>query len=172
MNVTIELPDTFEATSRGVAVEVPIGKLSADIVAELVQHGLQQKVADAASAAKSLADESGEPVEEVTRNLMQKAVDSLVAGEWTRRTGGGGVDEETRIARLVTRRLVKAKFGAKSPEWATFTGLDAGEQNEKLDAWFAANEKVLAPERDAEMARRAEAAKAKQGAAKKVSFDL
>lgn len=172
MNIKIELPATFDATSRGVAVTIPLGELSAEIIAELVMHGLQQKVADAASAAKSVADESGNPVEDVTRELMQKAADGLLAGEWTRRTGGGGVSEEVRIARIVTRKLVKDKFGSKSPEWATFTGLELSEQNEKLDAWFAANEKVLAPERDAEMARRAEAEAAKRAAKKEVTFSL
>lgn len=172
MKVTIDLEEMFTVTSRGVGIEVDVAKLSPGIVAELALHGLQQKVADAASNAKAIAEESGEGVEAVTESLMQKAVDGLLAGEWTRRTGGGGVSEEVRIARLVTRRLVKAKFGAKSPEWATFTGLDAGEQNTKLDAWFEANEKALAPERDAEIARRREAETEKRKIAKAVDFAL
>lgn len=173
MERKINLPEGgYDVTSRGVSVTVDLKALSPDILAECLLHGLTQKVADAASQAKSVADESGEDIGAVTQAMMQKAVDALLAGEWSRRSGGGGVDESTRIARLVTRRLVKAKFGAKSPEWATFTGLEAAEQNAKLDEWFAANEDVLAPERDAEMARRAEAAKAKRDATKAVDFAL
>lgn len=169
--IKIELPETVSVASRGVSVEVETGKLSPEIIAELVQHGLTQKVADAASAAKSVAEEAGEEVEAVTESLMTKARDGLYAGEWSRRSGGG-VDEETRIARMVTRRLVKIKFGSKSEEWATFTGLETAEQNAKLDEWFAANEKALAPERDAEIARRKEAAEAKRKAKAKVEFEL
>lgn len=168
----IELPNSYEVGSRGVTVTVDVTKLSPAILAELALHGLTQKVADAASQAKSVAEETGATVEAVTLSSMQKAVDSLIAGDWTRRTSGGGVDEETRIARLVTRQLVKAKFGSKSPDWTTFTGLPVAEQNEKLDAWFAANEEALAPQRDAELARRAEAAKGKKVAAKAVTFAL
>lgn len=180
MERKINLPEGgYDVASRGVSVTVDLKALSPDILAECLLHGLTQKVADAASQAKSAANEASDneeateaEVQTMTQAMMQKAVDALLDGEWSRRSGGGGVDESTRIARLVTRRLVKAKFGAKSPEWATFTGLEAAEQNAKLDEWFAANEDVLAPERDAEMARRAEAAKAKRDATKAVDFAL
>lgn len=173
MERKIELPEGgYDVTSRGVKVTVDLKALSPEILTELALHGLTQKVSDAASNAKALAEEQGADIGEVTQELMGKAVDSLIAGEWSRRAGGGGVDEETRIARMVTRRLVKAKFGSKSPEWAKFTGLDASEQNAKLDEWFAANEEALAPERDAEIERRREAAKGKKEAAKAVEFSL
>ena len=86
--------------------------------------------------------------------------------------GGGGVDERTRVGRIVVRNAVKAKFGSKSPDWAKFTGLDDAAQVAKLDEWLAANEATFAPAIDAELARRAEAAKAKTGLAKKVTFTI
>lgn len=169
MTIKINLPETHVVTkgwreSDEVAEFVAdVTKLPVDIVAELAMHGLHQKLADSAAGAESM--------DEAT-SAMGKVFDQLVAGEWTRRGTGGGVSEEQTVARMVTRRLVKAKFGSKSPEWATFTGLDAGEQNAKLDEWFASNEAALAPERDAELAARRDAAKRKRDAAKKVEFSL
>lgn len=172
MNIKIELPASFTVMSRGVACEVSIGDLSADIIARLALHGLHQKVADAASNAKAIADEAKAPVADVTANLMAGARDGLVAGTWTQRTSGAGVDERTRVARSVVHAAVKAKFGAKSPDWATFTGLDDAAQNEKLDAWFAANEATFAPAVDAEVQRRAEKRAAKTELAKSVTFEM
>lgn len=173
MERTIELPKgDFIVTSRGVEQAIPLAKLSPEILTECLLHGLTQKVADAASQAKAQAEEAGVDIETQTGAMMAKAVDALLAGEWSRRASGGGVGEEQRIARIVTRRLVKDKFGSKSEQWATFTGLDTAAQNEKLDEWFAANESVLAPERDAEMERRREAAKAKKAAKSAVDFSL
>lgn len=174
MERNVNLPEgAFIVTSRGVEVKVPLAKLSPEILAECLLHGLTQKVADAASQAKARAEESDDmTVEQATEAMMTAAVESLVAGEWSRRTGGGGVDEATRVARMVTKRLVKAKFGAKSPEWAKFTGLDTADQNAKLDEWFEANEAALSPERDAEIARRKEAAAAKAKAAKGLDISL
>lgn len=169
MNVKIELPATYavakgdRAKTFSVEVTCDVGKLSPEIIAELAMHGLHQKIADAASQAKN-ADEA--------EAAMQKAVDALLAGEWTRRGSGGGVTEEVAVARSVTRAMVKAKFGAKSAEWATFTGLSDADQNAKLDEWFAANEAALAPERDAEIARRRAKAEAKRKAANAVEFKL
>src|SRR5690606_24916362 len=115
MHVKIELPETIAITSRGVEVSLDLSKLSPDIVARLVIHGATQKVADAASgAAKLVSDEV--TIEQATESLMTKARDALVAGEWSQRSGGGGVDEETRVARIVVRNAIKAKFGSKSPE--------------------------------------------------------
>jgi hypothetical protein len=59
--------------------------------------------------------------------------DKLLNGTIGTRTSGDGADERTRVARSVVRGVVKAKFGAKSTDWATFTGLSDDEQNAKLD---------------------------------------
>ena len=169
---TIKLPDLFIVTSRGIDATVPLGTLSAEIIAELAQHGLTQKVADAASNAKAVAEETKTDIGEVTLGLMSAAVESLVKGEWTRRTGGGRVDERTRVARSIVQAAYKTKVGAKSPEYATFTGLSDADQNEKLDAWFAANEETFGPTVDAEVKARADKRDAKAKLAKKVTFDL
>jgi hypothetical protein len=137
--------------------------LSPEIVAALAIHGLHQKIADAASGATT-ADEADA--------AMNKAADALLAGTWSSRGTGEGVDDFTRIARLIVRRAIKVKLGSKSPEWAAFTGLDDATQAEKLDANFAKNEAVFRPEVEAEIERRKAEAKARTGLAAKVAFDI
>lgn len=140
-----------------------VTKLSADIVAKLAMHGLQQKIADAAAGAKT-ADEADA--------AMNKAIDALMAGAWSSRGTGEGVDEETRVARSVVRSAVKAKFGSKSPDWAKFTGLSDSEQNAKLDEWFASNEAAFRPAVEQELERRKAAAKAKAKLASGLEISL
>lgn len=172
MKVTIELAGEIAVSSRERSVHIDTARLSPEIIAKLVVHGLTQKVADAASGAKKIAEETNADVHDVTVNLMSKAVDALVAGEWSTRVAGEGVSLETRVARQITRTMAKAKMGSKSAAWATFTGLSDDEQNAKLDAWFAANEAALKSEVDAELSRRKAAAKAKDKLAGAVSFEL
>lgn len=121
MNITI--------TSRGQSVTVDTSKLSDEIKSRLFIHGLVQKVSDAASSAAKVAAETSSTVEAVTVAMMQKAADSLLAGEWAVRTAGEGVSELTRVTRSVMRLKVKTKYGAKSAEWAKFTGMSDEEQN-------------------------------------------
>jgi hypothetical protein len=66
----------------------------------------------------------------------------------------------------------KAKFGAKSPEWATFTGLSDDDKNAKLDGWYEANRAAFDPAIDEEMARRAAKRDAKAGLAKSVDIAM
>lgn len=159
-------------TSRARSVTVDVEKLSAEIITKLIVHGLTQKVADAASGAKAIADKESLDVGDVTESLMQKAADALLAGEWSSRSAGEAVSEETKVQRLVTRNMVKAKFGAKSPEWAKFTGLSDDEQDAKLDAWFAANAEKLDGSVKDELKRREAARKAKAKLADGVVFEL
>lgn len=167
---SIEMPDTHTATKgprdkswEAVSVTVDVAKLSPEIIARLAVHGLQQKLADAASQSKT-ADEAVA--------AMNKAADALLAGDWASRVAGSGVDEFTRMARLVVRRAIKAKLGAASPEWKAFIGLADDVQAEKLDANFAKNEAVFKPEVEAEIERRKAEAKARSGLATKVAFDI
>lgn len=149
--VKIELPESHTVTkgprdkSWVAGVTVTLGDLSPEIVARLAVHGLHQKIADAASGAETEAEALAS---------MQKAVDGLLAGEWTQRTGGGGVDEVTTVRRQIVRSAVKAKFGAKSPEWTEFTGRSDADQNAKLDEIFAENEAAFTPAVEARMAER------------------
>jgi len=169
---TINLEGNLIITSRGVECAVDLAKLPEAIVLRLITHGLTQKVADAASgAAKDLGDDKA-AIAAATDAAMNKAADALLAGEWGKTRGASGVDEFTTVARSIMRQSVKAKYGAKSAEWATFTGLDDDAQAAKLDAWFAKNADALTPSVEAKIAqRKAEReAKAKLGAA--ITIDL
>jgi len=165
--LTIEIVDTHEVTkgARGedwlARVAVDTSKLSADIVAKLAIHGLHQKIADAASGAKTEAE---------AQAAMEKALDALLEGNWTSRSAGEGVSELVRVQRSIMRKALKEALGAKSEAWAKFTGLSDAEQNEKLDANYAKNEKALSPAVEAEMKLREQRRKAK--AAIEVKIDL
>lgn len=163
---TIELPDTLIVTSRGVECAVDIAKINADLIARCALHGLTQKIADAASGAAK-DSKSDDETRTNTDALMTKARDAMYAGEWGKTRGASGVDEFTTVARQIMRQSAKAKFGAKSAQWATFTGLADDEQNAKLDAWFDANRAALTPSVEAKIKQRADErkAKAKLGAA-------
>lgn len=85
----IEVPTTVEVASRGRTVAVDVSKLTEDIVARLVVHGLTQKVADAAAGAKKIADEEGGDIAEIAEALMQKVATRLEAGDWGAERGAG-----------------------------------------------------------------------------------
>lgn len=124
-------------------------------------------------ALQSLQDAyAGAETAEEAVNAWTVKRDKLIAGTIGTRGGGDGVDDRTRVARSVMRKVAKDKFGAKSPEWATFTGLGDAAQNAKLDTWYAKNEGDLSPAVDAEMKRRADAAKGKRALSGKVTLDL
>lgn len=145
------------------SVTVDETKLSKDIRERLMLHGLHQKIADAASGATNEAEAIA---------AMQKAADAILAGEWSSRGSGEGVDEFTRIARQIVRSAMKEALGAKSPEWATFTGYDDATQSEKLDANFAANESVFRPAVEARIEQLRKERDAKAKLAKAVSFNV
>lgn len=159
---------TFGAIGS-VAFTVPKGKFTLNgtelpeaSVAHLMTFALQT-LQDAYAGAKDAAEAQG---------AFNTKLDRLIQGTIGTRGSGDGTDERTRVARSVTMAAAKTKFGAKSPEWATFTGLADDAQAAKLDEWYAAFESVLSPEVDAEMERRAEKRAAKQGLAGKVEFAL
>lgn len=114
-------------------------------VAHLMGFALQT-LQDAYAGAKSTDEALG---------AFNGKLDKLLNGTIGTRGSGDGVDERTRVARSVVMSAAKAKFGAKSPEWATFTGLDDGDKNAKLDSWYDANKDAFDPAIDEEMARRA-----------------
>ena len=156
---TIELAGNFIVTKgprggdwRAEAV-IDLAAIPANLVLDLALHGLKQKVADAASGAQTEAEALA---------AMQKAADAILAGEWSARGAGGGVDERTKVARQIVRQVLKAKWGAKSADWAEFTGLSDADQNAKLDAAFAKNEAKLGPAVDERLAQLAAERKAKQ----------
>ena len=139
-------------------VSCDLDALSSDMVERLAMHGLQQKIADAASGATTETEAVG---------AMGKAIDAIVAGTWTSRVAGAGVDEETHCARLVIRPLLRTNWGAKSAKWVEFTGLDDDVQDAKLDQVRADNptlfEDAIARKMSERAASRADKAKLGKG---------
>lgn len=171
---TIELADSHVVTSRGKHVTIDVTKLSADIVARLVTHGLTQKVADAAASAKNAAGEGAtdEAIADAGLALMSKVADSLMAGEWGVERGGNGVTALHAEMRTVIRPKVKAKFGAD--DWKT---MDEKERVSHIDATIAKltdaqRDIVTAAAQEALDRKAAEAAKAKAIAAKLGDLDI
>lgn len=131
-------------------------------VAHLMVFALQT-LQDAYAGAKSTDEAQG---------AFNGKLDKLLNGTIGTRGSGDGADERTRVARAIVRSAVKAKFGAKSPEWAKFTGLSDDEQNAKLDEWFAANEAAFGPAVDEKLAELAAARAKKAELAKAVDFTM
>lgn len=171
--LSIELPDTITVAMRnGASVEIETSKL-ADLGAELFMYGVGQKVRDAASGATKAAEAEGSKgVTAEAQAMMEAAVAALVAGEWSHRGDGSGVDPRTAVARSIVRRAIKEKLGSKSPEWAKFTGLSDKDQLAKLDETFAANESLFTPLVDAEIKRRIESNKSKSKAASALEINI
>jgi hypothetical protein len=152
-----------------VTFEVPKGKyringneLPDASVAHLMTFALQT-LQDAYAGAKSTDEALG---------AFTGKLDKLLNGTIGTRGSGDGADERTRVARSVVQQAAKAKFGAKSPEWATFTGLADDERNAKLDGWYEANKAAFDPAIDEEMARRAAKRAAKTELAGTVAFAM
>lgn len=169
----MEITRTFTHRTFGkigeVTLAAPKGKyvlngneLPESSVAHLLSFALQT-LQDAYAGAKSTDEAQG---------AFNGKYDKLINGTIGTRTGGDGVDERTRVARAIVRSAVKAKFGAKSPDWAKFTGLADDEQNAKLDAWFAKNEATFGPAVDEKLAELAAARKKKEELAKAVDFGM
>lgn len=119
------------------------------------------------------ADNSAEAVA-----FFNAKLDKILKGTIGTRGGGDGADPRTSIERSYVRGSVKASFGAKSPEWAKFTGLEPTAQLAKLDEWVATvkadkDENAKLDEYVAgELARRELAAKNKKSVAKKITFSI
>lgn len=131
-------------------------------VSHLVTFALQT-LQDAYAGAKDKAEAEG---------AFNAKYDRLVAGTLGTRGSGSGVDERTRVQRSVVFAALKAKFGAKSPEWAEFTGRTDEAQAERLDEVYAENESVFAGAVDAELAERAAKRARKAGLAGAVDITL
>lgn len=163
----------FEHRTHGeigsVELDVSKGKFvlnGTELPEKSVEHLLRfslQTLQDAYAGAKNLDEAIG---------AFNGKLDKLLAGTIGTRSAGEGVDERTRVQRSVTMAAAKAKFGAKSPEWATFTGLSDEDQAAKLDAWFEAFAEALTPEVEAEIERRAAKRNAKKNLAAGIAFKL
>lgn len=80
MEIQINLPAMTTISRASHDVEFDLTKLNAETIAQLVLHGLTQKVGDAA------AGKSGDDA----LAAMQKVMDQLHEGSWTMRRSGGG----------------------------------------------------------------------------------
>lgn len=119
----IEIADVIAFRRGGEVMNVTTTGLSSEIVAQLVAHGLTQKVGDAA-AGKSGKD---------ARDAMQAVIDTLNAGDWGR-TRGGGSGEEPWMRYM--RRLLRERMGEETK--AEYKELAPEDRDEFLNGKFAA----------------------------------
>lgn len=146
-------------------VPVPFEKFPAHVQEKIIAYGCQRIFNDMVGGAERFPT-----VEKKVAHVKEK-IEAFLKGD-VGRAAASGVSTETAIARAEARRLVKAKLGAKSPEWAAFTGLEDEEQAEKLDAVVAKNEEHFKKFVAAEMKARAEAAEKRARAAGELTLDL
>ena len=122
--------------TRGNKLPVDLAKLSPDTIAKLVDYGLQQKCADAASAAMTVAGEAHfgkaraevatgdwnawrvtpraeEEIAEAARIMALKAIDALERGDWQVRVGTGTstpTNPATKLAHDTAKAVLLAGF--------------------------------------------------------------
>jgi hypothetical protein len=144
MQITITLPDMLSVKRAGASVSIAATSIPANILARLVEHGLEQKIGDAAAGSvvtagftkgtkfTDMSDADRKKVTDTAKALMDKVADGLVAGTWgVERTGTGGVSALAAEIRSILRPLVKAKF-------ANWKDLDEKDRVAKIDATIAA----------------------------------
>lgn len=140
-------------------VPVPFEKFPEHVQQKIIAYGCQRIFNDMVGGAERFPT-----VEKKVAHVKEK-IEEFLKGNVGR--AASGVSTETAIARAEARRLVKAKLGAKSPEWAAFTGLEDDAQAEKLDAVVEKNKehfaKFVAAELKARAERAAKQAKAAEG---------
>lgn len=142
---------------------IDLSAIPASIVLDLALHGLKQKVADAASGATT---------EQEALGAMGKAVDAILAGEWSSRGAASG--DGTRTLALV--RLFKAAM--PKDKLKAYNALSVDDQvkhataNVTDETAIAAEVAKIEAERDARR-KNAEARKAQVAElAKGMSFDF
>ena len=146
-------------------IEVPFEKFPAHVQEKIIAYGCQRIFNDMVGGAERFPT-----VEKKVAHVREK-IEEFLKGNIGRQSASG-VSTEVAIARQEARRLVKAKLGAKSPEWAAFTGLGDDEQAEKLDAIVAKNQSHFDKFVAAEMKARREAAEKRAKAGEELALDL
>lgn len=137
-HIVINFPVTpFEVESRGVSVTVDPTKIPVPLFLTVIQHGIKQKISDAAAnaarmawkdlkgddakdpnreeLAKFVADVGKEKVETHTLALLEKALAGLYAGDWVTRQAGGTLtkkDESLALAFDLAKTDLTAIFNA------------------------------------------------------------
>lgn len=170
MNITITLPEALAITSREQSVNLDVSKLSADIIAKAVLHGLTQKVSDAAAGAKKLAEESDDlTVEAATVSLMSAVVETLEGGSWGRERGQStGLSERDRMARSVVGDWFRATYGKGTAERNKYNDADSAGRYAIIDKIWADNAEAFGPAVDEALA----AEKAKRAALSTVKVSI
>jgi hypothetical protein len=115
-NAELNIQAVLGVTSREQTVEIDLTKLSDEILAQAIIHGLTQKIADAAAGAKKLSEAEDETrsVDEITYDLMSKVVTQLTNGDWGRTRGAAsGLPAWWNEARAAVRDTVKKLDAAK-----------------------------------------------------------
>ena len=157
MEYTITLPDTLEVSSRGQSVEFDLRELDPAMLAIAVQHGLTQKIADAAAGAAysaALADLGNEKaknkanvkewtvdesnwaiIQKEAVRMMQVVADRLKEGDWgaVRTGGGGGVSPVVALARQMAAAIIKRGLVARDGNAKAYTGLTTAGKHELAD---------------------------------------
>ena len=146
-------------------LNVPFEKFPAHVQEKIIAYGCQRIFNDMVGGSERF------PTVEKKVAHVREQIERFLAGDIGRKAASG-VSTETAIARAEARRLVKAKLGAKSPEWAAFTGLEDDEQAEKLDAIVAKNKPHFDKFVAAEMKARREAAEKRAKAGEELALDL
>ncbi len=130
---------------------VPFDKFPPHVQEKIIAYGCQRIFNDMVGGSERFPT-----VEKKVAHVKEK-IEEFLKGN-VGRAAASGVSTEVAIARQEARRLVKAKLGAKSPEWAAFTGLEDDEQDAKLDAVVEKNRAHFDKFVAAEMKARAERA--------------
>jgi hypothetical protein len=130
MEIQINLPAMHDIARAGHNVQIDITKLRADTIAQLVLHGLTQKIGDAAAGKKG----------DDALAAMQQVMDQLIAGNWTvRKAGTAGRDALARMMIAKARPMLKKHVDG-------YAGMTAAEKD---DAIWELIEGLLPAQRDA-----------------------
>lgn len=122
-------------------------KLPASSVMHLATFALQT-LQDAYAGAKDAAEAKG---------AFDGKLDKLLAGTIGTRSGGGGVTERDKVARIIVGEWFRGVFTPENPEHPKVAAYKAGNQAERyaiIDAIWTDNEAIFAEDVDAEVAAR------------------
>lgn len=146
---TINLPASFNVTSRKRNIAVETASLSPEIIAQAVIHGLTQSIADAAASALADAYESANPdhgldgdalkaarktwgnansdaVADAAEGNMRKRLDALLAGEWQTRGSSVDTDPLDPYRRAVVREAISKD--KESAAWAAYSAIPSDDR--------------------------------------------
>lgn len=122
-SITINLPDSIGIARAGTSVTVDVTKIPAEIWARLAEHGLIQKVGDAAAGSKVNAAEANMPEISYARGVMLKVYDQLAQGTWGASRGSAETDEQ-RAEKYVAAGAIRAQHKDDKAKLKAFNELE------------------------------------------------